>query len=285
MGTMFKTGGQLLGINGSIYKFNTSTASIIKPLYPQLPNNISINDMCIDSPNNQLFVTTPNTGAVWVYSTVTLTRIATISGFGGLLSIRKDPNPVNNRVTVFDYYNSQFMFIDLTTLELSSTVIPNTYGGRGFEYDQNVGRNQILASTYTNMLTILDASTFDIVHQIVDPGFENPSKVRRNAHNLNEIYVFAYGGATNVVVMNMVDFTYSFKSFLSGAFDADADPNLPNNRIYVAKEQNSVYTASDFGFMEGLNFPNAQVVVADSTTANHRLFFGGIGTLYAAILA
>ncbi|NHA04108.1 hypothetical protein G7092_09885 [Mucilaginibacter sp. HC2] len=280
---MYKTGGQLLGVNGSIYKFNTSLTSIIKPLDPQPPNGVS--DMCIDTSTNRLFVIPPGTGGqVWVYSTITLSRTNVISGFSAPRFIRKDPNPANNRVTVYDFNNNGFMFIDLTTLEVSNTTFSSTVIDGGFDYDQNIGRNQILVSPRPNTVSILNATTFAVVQQIIDPQIINSGKVRRNAHNADEIIVFN-GGYLNVVVMNMANLSYTFKTFSNGAFDADADPNLPNNIIYSAISAGSAkYTASDFGFIESLNFPSAFVVVADPTIANHQLFFGGGPILYAAIL-
>lgn len=281
MGTMFKTGSQLLGINGSIYKFNTSIASIIKPLDPQ-PTN-SVDDMCIDDLNNRLFVTVRGTGQVWVYDTITLTRIAIIPGFSSFLFIRKDPNPTNNRITVYDYYNSQFRFIDLTSLELSSTMISNSYGSGKFEYDQNVGRNQILACINTSSIAILDATTFALIQQISDPLFNYVNAARRSAHNPDEIYVFS-GGYSDVIVVNMADLSYKIKSFSTGVSDADADPNLSNNRIYAVYGGTYIYTASDLGFIKNLNFPAAFTVVADPKVANHRLFFGGNSLLFTATL-
>lgn len=280
---MYKTGGQLLGINGSIFKFNTSNASIIKPLDPQPPSGVG--DMCIDAPNNRLFVIANGTGGqVWVYSTITLSRTNIITGFISPRFIRKDPNPTNNRVTVYDFNNNAFMFIDLTTLTLSSNSFPSTVIDGGFEYDQNVGRNQILVSPKANTLSVLNASTFAVVQQIVDPQIINLGRVRRNAHNADEIFVFN-SGYPSVVVMNMANLSYTFKSFSNGVFDADADSNLPNNIIYTAVSAASAkYTASDFGFIENLNFPAAFLVVADPTIANHRLFFGGGQLLYVATL-
>lgn len=281
---MYKSGDQLLGINGSIFKFNTSNATIIKMLDPQPPGNVI--DMCIDGPNNRLFIVPQGTGGqIWVYSTATLSRTNIITGFSSPRFIRKDPNPVNNRVTVYDFNNTGFMFIDLTTLEVSSTIFFSETIDGGFEYDSNIGRNQILVSPNRNSLKILNAGTFTGVQQIVDPLFTNLGKTRRNAHNLDEIFVFTSGG-TNVVIINMANLNYLFKSFSNGVFDADADPNLPNNIIYTAAFGNSAkYTVSDFGFIGNLNFPDAAIsIVADPTTVNHRLFCGGISTLYAATL-
>ncbi|SDP49028.1 hypothetical protein SAMN05428975_1439 [Mucilaginibacter sp. OK268] len=283
MGTMFKTGSQLLGINGSIYKFSTSKGNIITPLNPQPPN--TVNDICIDVDNSRLFVCPRGTGGqVWVYDTITLTRTNIISGFSNPIHIRMDPNPVNDRLTVFDFNNSALMFIDRTSLALSGTTVSTDSIGRGLEYDQNLGRNQLLAIISSTTLAILNATTFAVIQQIVDPQFGDLGKAKRNAHNPDEIYVCTNGG-NKVVVMNMVDLTYSFKTISGGAFDIDADPNLPNNRIYTTSGGGAVYTASDFGFIENLNFLNGQVVVADPTIANHRLFFGNTGQLYVATLA
>ncbi len=279
---MYKTGGQLLGINGSIFKFNTSNATIVKMLNPQ-PTG-AVDDMCIDGTNNTLFVSARGTGEVWVYSTITLTRIATIPGFSGILFLRIDPNTANNRITVYDFYNGQFKLIDRTTLALNNIrVTANSYFISSFEYDQNIGRNQIIVPG-GNTLTILNATTFEVIQQITDPLFSNLGKARSNAYNPNEVLIFTNGG-TQLIVVNMGNTTYLFKTLSNAATDGTADPNLPNNKMYtVFSGISAVYTASDFGFIQTLSFPASYNLVADPTTANHRLFGAGNGVLYAATL-
>lgn len=274
---MYKTGGQLLGVNGSIYKFNTSNASIIKPLDPQPP---AVNSMCIDAPNNRLFVALQG-DQVWVYDTITLTRTNIITGLSNGFCIRKDPNPENNRVVVYDFNNAWFVFIDLTTLAVSNTKVSALRGK--FEYDSNLERNQLIL-TAGNTITILNATTFGLVQQIVDPLFQNLGQVRRNAYNLDEVYIFT-ADPTRVVVLNLIDLSYTFRTFSNGAADADADPNLANNKIYaVYSSSQAIYTASDLGFVQTLNLIPSYLIVTDPVVANHRLFMAGGPLLYAVTL-
>ncbi|SIQ70214.1 hypothetical protein SAMN05421821_103211 [Mucilaginibacter lappiensis] len=280
---MYKTGGQLLGINGSIFKFNTSNASIVKPLNPQ-PISGS-RDMCIDALNNRLFVCV---GAeVWVYDITTLTRTNVIDGFQSAYFIKVDPNPVNNRIVVYNFGDdSVFKFIDRTTLTLNNndSVFISGYLGGGFEFDQALERNQVLATTNQNTIAIFDATNFSLKQQIIDPLFTTLGKVRRNANRPDEIFIFT-NGYPDVIVVDMATLTYSFKTISAGAFDATADPNLPNNRIYTANfGASSIYTATDFGYIQNLNLPPATLVVADPVISNHRLFFGGVSLLYAVTL-
>lgn len=255
--------------------------SIIKPLTPQ---RSSIKDMCIDAVNNRLFVCA---GAeVWVYDTITLTRTNVITGFHSTNLIRVDPNLTNNRIMVYDFGDdSIFRFIDRKTLILNNNTVSIGYLSGGFEFDQVTERNQVLVISSQNSIGILDTTNFALKQQIIDPQFQGLGKVKRNAHNLDELYIFSNGG-TNVIVFNMGDFSYTIKSFSGGVFDADSDPNLPNNRIYTASfGASAAYTASDFGYIQNLNLPAAAtVVVADPVLSNHRLFFGGVDLLYSVTL-
>jgi hypothetical protein len=281
MGTMFKTGGQLLGINGAIYGFNTSIASVVKPMNPQPP--LAIADMCFDQTGNRLFVATRGTGGqIWVYSADTLTRTNIIAGFSAPFAIRKDPNLINNRIVVYDFNNAAFMFIDLTTLALSSTTVPTGLGSK-FEYDPNPARNKLITTAGGSSITILNAATFGIVQQIIDPLFQGLGTVKRNAHNPDEVFIFS--ASPTVIMFNLVDLSYTFKTLPASSNDADVDPNLANNKIYVAyAADTAAYTASDFGFIQKLNTPPAYIVIADPVVSNHRLFMGGGDILYAVTL-